>query len=413
MDWSYDLLTEPNGPSSAACPSSPASLSLEAAELVCAVDPVDSVDVLDLLSRLVEKSLVVTEPTGDGRYRLLETVRQYARDRLIEVGRGRGGPAPPSEPVPRARRAGRPGVLPRRRSRGRGSTASTSSTTTFGPPCNGASTSRAKRGRGAPDRGRPVAVLGDPGPPLRRPRLARADAGRSGRARAPAARADALTGAAVLASMQGDDAAAVGFHEREPRRPAPSSATRTASRTPLNNLANTAVRQGDTRPGPRRSTRSASRSPASSATSAAWRSPSSISPTSRPSLGDVAAARAGSTRDPRHLRRGSAIAGWRPSPSTSSRWSWPARATAWPPGPSSTRRSPRWRELGDQRGVARVLTHLADVASLEGDPARRPARRSARAWRSARSSATCPGSRPRWRSWPEPGGRSAGSRPPG
>jgi predicted ATPase len=44
-------------------------------------------DVLDLLTSLVEKSLVLYEEReGEGRYRLLETVRQYARDRLLEAG---------------------------------------------------------------------------------------------------------------------------------------------------------------------------------------------------------------------------------------------------------------------------------------------------------------------------------------
>src|SRR5437868_2992293 len=43
-------------------------------------------EVFDLLNALVEKSLVVYEADeqGNGRYRLLETVRQYARDRLQE-----------------------------------------------------------------------------------------------------------------------------------------------------------------------------------------------------------------------------------------------------------------------------------------------------------------------------------------
>ena len=43
--------------------------------------------VLDVLSALVEKSLVVYEQDaqGRGRYRLLETVRQYGRDRLLEA----------------------------------------------------------------------------------------------------------------------------------------------------------------------------------------------------------------------------------------------------------------------------------------------------------------------------------------
>src|SRR5205807_10416435 len=45
-------------------------------------------EVLDLLTSLVQKSLVLYEEDehGGGRYRLLETVRQYARDRLLAGG---------------------------------------------------------------------------------------------------------------------------------------------------------------------------------------------------------------------------------------------------------------------------------------------------------------------------------------
>lgn len=52
--------------------------------------PLEDWQILDLLAGLVEKSLVVFEetPDGGGRYRLLETVRQYGRDRLLETGEG-------------------------------------------------------------------------------------------------------------------------------------------------------------------------------------------------------------------------------------------------------------------------------------------------------------------------------------
>jgi predicted ATPase len=48
----------------------------------------ESWEVLDLLASLVQKSLVVYEEDeqGVGRYRLLETVRQYGRDPLMEEG---------------------------------------------------------------------------------------------------------------------------------------------------------------------------------------------------------------------------------------------------------------------------------------------------------------------------------------
>ena len=58
---------------------------LEAAEAVCA----DSVgaDVLDTLGQLVNKSLVVVRQHGDeSRYHLLETIRQYGRDKLTAAG---------------------------------------------------------------------------------------------------------------------------------------------------------------------------------------------------------------------------------------------------------------------------------------------------------------------------------------
>ncbi len=48
---------------------------------------VEEGEILDLLTHLVEKSLVVYDE-ATGRYELLETVRQYARDRLLESGEG-------------------------------------------------------------------------------------------------------------------------------------------------------------------------------------------------------------------------------------------------------------------------------------------------------------------------------------
>jgi tetratricopeptide (TPR) repeat protein len=57
-------------------------------ELPTGGDGVEEWEVLDLLTSLVQKSLVVYEEDeqGQGRYRLLETVRQYSRDRLLESG---------------------------------------------------------------------------------------------------------------------------------------------------------------------------------------------------------------------------------------------------------------------------------------------------------------------------------------
>src|SRR5207253_310018 len=59
----------------------------EAAEAVCAGDGIEALDVLDLLSRLVDKSLVVEDDAGGkAHYHLLETIRQYARDKLMDSG---------------------------------------------------------------------------------------------------------------------------------------------------------------------------------------------------------------------------------------------------------------------------------------------------------------------------------------
>jgi predicted ATPase/class 3 adenylate cyclase len=83
IDWSYDLLSEPERRLFCQLAVFVGGWSLEAAEAVC-----PDLDVLDLLSQLVRKSLVVAEEGDDQtetRFRLLETIRQYARDRLLEA----------------------------------------------------------------------------------------------------------------------------------------------------------------------------------------------------------------------------------------------------------------------------------------------------------------------------------------
>jgi non-specific serine/threonine protein kinase len=60
---------------------------LASAEQVCAGDGIDASDVCEQLTSLVDKSLIVTdEHAGATRYRMLETVRQYALDRLRDSG---------------------------------------------------------------------------------------------------------------------------------------------------------------------------------------------------------------------------------------------------------------------------------------------------------------------------------------
>ena len=83
IDWSYDLLDERERNVLQRLSVFAGELSLEAAEAVCASDDVDSVDVLDLIAALVDKSLVVVrEQVDEARYHLLETIRQYSRERL-------------------------------------------------------------------------------------------------------------------------------------------------------------------------------------------------------------------------------------------------------------------------------------------------------------------------------------------
>jgi len=84
IDWSHDLLTEPEQTMFRRLGVFVGGWTLEAAEAVCAGGEISETDVLDLLARLVEKSLVTLDP-DNGRYRLLETVRQYAQERLVGV----------------------------------------------------------------------------------------------------------------------------------------------------------------------------------------------------------------------------------------------------------------------------------------------------------------------------------------
>ncbi|HEV8553869.1 MAG TPA: tetratricopeptide repeat protein [Casimicrobiaceae bacterium] len=83
IDWSYDLLDDRERAVLQRLAVFAGGWTLEAAEAVCVGGDVREYDVLDLLTNLVEKSLVVLEAVG-GRYRLLDTVRQYAQERLDE-----------------------------------------------------------------------------------------------------------------------------------------------------------------------------------------------------------------------------------------------------------------------------------------------------------------------------------------
>lgn len=86
MDWSYDLLTDQERALLRRLSVFAGGWTLEAAEAIGADDAADAEPVLDLLTHLVDKSLVEVESGTAPRYRLLETVRQYAREKLAAAG---------------------------------------------------------------------------------------------------------------------------------------------------------------------------------------------------------------------------------------------------------------------------------------------------------------------------------------
>ena len=87
IDWSYDLLGAEERILLHRLTVFAGGWTLEAAEAVCAGDGLDAYAVLDGLQQLVNKSLVLVEEQGDqARYHYQETIRQYARERLLEAG---------------------------------------------------------------------------------------------------------------------------------------------------------------------------------------------------------------------------------------------------------------------------------------------------------------------------------------
>jgi predicted ATPase/class 3 adenylate cyclase len=92
IDWSYDLLSAKEQKLFRRLAIFAGGWTLETASAVCVDeqtedDAIESWEVLDLLSSLVDKSLVIAEPAGEQeRYRLLESTREYARDRLQQSG---------------------------------------------------------------------------------------------------------------------------------------------------------------------------------------------------------------------------------------------------------------------------------------------------------------------------------------
>ena len=87
VDWSHALLTEPERVLFRGLAAFLGGFDFDAAQTVASGGEVERFQVLDLLTLLVDKSLVVADDTGGRtRYRLLETVRQYALEKLGESG---------------------------------------------------------------------------------------------------------------------------------------------------------------------------------------------------------------------------------------------------------------------------------------------------------------------------------------
>jgi predicted ATPase/DNA-binding SARP family transcriptional activator len=88
IDWSYDLLSLAERRLLQRLSVFTGEWVLEAAEYVGCGEDIESCEVLDLMSQLVNKSLVTVEAEArlETRYRMLETIRQYAQTKLVEAG---------------------------------------------------------------------------------------------------------------------------------------------------------------------------------------------------------------------------------------------------------------------------------------------------------------------------------------
>src|SRR5579872_1368892 len=87
IDWSYDLLSEKEKAMLRRLAVFAGGCTAEEASMVCQGGEIDALDVLDMVSLLVDKSLIVAETSGEtARYRLLDSTREYALEKLSESG---------------------------------------------------------------------------------------------------------------------------------------------------------------------------------------------------------------------------------------------------------------------------------------------------------------------------------------
>jgi len=91
VDWSYDLCTKPERVLWARLAVFAGGFELDAVEGVCADECLPEADLLDVVAGLMDKSILVRDDipigrAGMARYRILETLRDYGREKLIEAG---------------------------------------------------------------------------------------------------------------------------------------------------------------------------------------------------------------------------------------------------------------------------------------------------------------------------------------
>jgi diguanylate cyclase (GGDEF)-like protein len=86
IGWSYDLLAPPERTLFCRLSVFAGNFTFEAVATVCAGAPVVDDEIFDAFYGLIRKSLVSDDPERDGRYRLLDSVRAFARERLQEAG---------------------------------------------------------------------------------------------------------------------------------------------------------------------------------------------------------------------------------------------------------------------------------------------------------------------------------------
>jgi predicted ATPase/DNA-binding SARP family transcriptional activator len=88
LDWSYDLLSTAERTALQRLAVFAGSWSLEAAEATCEGEPIECAQIVDLLTHLVDKSLVLVDHHDQEiRYRMLDSIRQYAQEKLLESER--------------------------------------------------------------------------------------------------------------------------------------------------------------------------------------------------------------------------------------------------------------------------------------------------------------------------------------